>query len=86
MEYERDPMHPSPTSARRWEFDFAEEAGARSHEEVSQVLHRAGYAADFISEVLGQLPDPVDLRRDQEILARYGLSEEQLTDRMGGSP
>jgi hypothetical protein len=45
-----------------------------------------GYSDEFISEVLGQLPDPIDLHRDQQILARYGLSPERLVDRMGGSP
>ena len=58
----------------------------RDHEEVARVLRRAGYSDEFISEVLGQLPDPIDLQRDQQILARYGLSAERLMDRMGGSP
>jgi hypothetical protein len=49
-------------------------------------LRRAGYSDEFISEVLGQLPDPIDLQRDQEILARYGLDTERLMDRMGGNP
>jgi hypothetical protein len=58
----------------------------RSHKETARVLRRAGYSDEFISEVLGQLPDPIDLERDQELLARYGLSPERLMDRMGGSP
>jgi hypothetical protein len=58
----------------------------RSHEEVAQVLRRAGYSDELISEVLSQLPDPIDLQRDQQILARYGLNRERLMDRMGGSP
>ena len=58
----------------------------RSHEDAARVLRRAGYSDEFISEVLSQLPDPIDLQRDQEILARYGLSTERLMDRMGGSP
>ena len=58
----------------------------RSHEEVARVLRRAGYSDEFISEVLGQLPDPIDLQRDQQTLARYGLSPERLIDRMGASP
>jgi hypothetical protein len=86
MEDARDTMDARPTPAERWEVDVAKEASARSHEAVSQVLRRAGYAGEFIGEVLDQLPDPVDLQRDQQILARYGLSTEQLTDRMGGSP
>ena len=58
----------------------------RSHEEFARVLRRAGCSDEFISDVLSQLPDPVDLQRDQLILARYGLSPERLMDRMGGSP
>jgi hypothetical protein len=58
----------------------------RSHEEAARVLRRAGYSDEFISEVLSQLPDPIDLQRDQQILARYGLTAERLMDRRGGSP
>jgi hypothetical protein len=58
----------------------------RSHEEAARVLRRAGYSDEFIHEVLSQLPDPIDLQRDQQILARFGLSAERLMDRMGGSP
>ena len=58
----------------------------RSHEEFTRTLRRAGYSAEFIRDVLSQLPDPIDLQRDQQILARYGLSPERLMDRMGGSP
>ncbi len=49
-------------------------------------MHHAGYSDEFIREVLSQLPDPIDLERDQEVLARYGLSAERLMDRLGGSP
>ena len=65
---------------------MADRPGFRSHEEVARVLRRAGYSDELISEILGQLPDPIDLERDQQILARYGLSSERLMDRMGGSP
>ncbi len=61
------------------------DAGLRSHEELARVLRRAGYPDEFIREVQGQLPDPLDLRRDQQILARYRLSSERLMDRVGGS-
>jgi hypothetical protein len=60
--------------------------GPRSHEEAARLLRRAGYSDEFIREVLSQLPDPIDVQRDQQILARYGLSPERLMDRMGGSP
>jgi hypothetical protein len=58
----------------------------RSHEQMARVLRRAGYPDEFITEVLSQLPDPIDLERDQEILGRYGLNPERLMERMGGSP
>ncbi|MFZ0385691.1 MAG: hypothetical protein WAL22_08510 [Solirubrobacteraceae bacterium] len=65
---------------------MASDPALRSHEQAARFLRRAGYPAEFISEVLGQLSDPIDLRRDQEILARYGLDPERLTEVMGGSP
>jgi hypothetical protein len=57
----------------------------RTHQEFARVLRRAGYPDEFISEVLSQMADPIDLHRDQQILARYGLSSERLMDRLGGS-
>jgi hypothetical protein len=33
-----------------------------------------------------ELPEKIDLRRDQELLARYGMTRGQLMDRAGGSP
>ena len=62
------------------------DSGLRSHEEVVRVMRRAGYTDEFISEAVSQLPDPVDLQRDQQILVRYGLSSERLMDRLGASP
>ena len=58
----------------------------RSHEEFARVLRRAGYPDEFIRDVLSHLPDPVDLQRDGDTLARHGLSPERLMDSMGGSP
>jgi hypothetical protein len=59
---------------------------SRSHEHVLRVLRRAGYSDEFIREVLSELPDPIDLQRDEHILGRYGLSSERLMERLGGSP
>jgi len=59
---------------------------SRSHEQVSRVLRRAGYPDEFIRKVLSELPDPIDLQRDEHILERYGLSRDRLMDRLGGSP
>jgi hypothetical protein len=58
----------------------------RTHESAAEVLRRAGYSDEFIDEVLGQLPDPIDLHRDQVVLLRYGSSRERLMERTGGSP
>jgi hypothetical protein len=58
----------------------------RSHEEVAQVLRHAGYPDDFIREVLAELPDPVELERDDPILARFGLGADRLMQRLGSSP
>jgi hypothetical protein len=33
-----------------------------------------------------ELPDTIDLRKDQDLLARYGITRGQLMDRAGGSP
>ena len=61
-------------------------ARLRSHEQFRRVLRRAGYSDEYITQVLSQLLDPIDLHRDQQILARYRLSSERLMDRLGGSP
>ena len=77
-----------PTGLGSWAYAHrvASDPALRSHEQAARFLRRAGYPDEFITEVLGQLPDPIDLRRDQEILARYGLDEERLMEVMGGSP
>jgi len=58
----------------------------RSHQDAAKVLRRTGYSDEFIHEVLSQLPDPIDVERDQEILGRYGLTPERLMDRLGSGP
>ena len=65
---------------------MASNPASRSHEEARQVLRRAGYSEEFIREVLSELPDPFDLRRDDHILGRHGLSAERLMDQLGASP
>lgn len=57
------------------------DSAPRTHEEAARVFRRAGYSEDFIREVLSQLPDPFDLKRDQQILARL---EPRTTDRSYG--
>ena len=75
-------MNTPPTGTSRPSRD----SGLRSHKEMARVMRRAGYSNEFISEVLSQMRDPTDLRRDEPILVRYGLSSERLMDRLGGSP
>jgi hypothetical protein len=40
----------------------------------------------LIEEVDQVLPDRIDAIRDAQLLVRYGLTRNQLTDRLGGSP
>jgi hypothetical protein len=53
--------------------------------DLLRLLVRIG-RTDLIEEVDRALPDLVDTRRDALLLARYGLTRNQLTDRLGGSP
>jgi hypothetical protein len=53
---------------------------------VAEVLRHAGYSPEAVREMLELLADPVDFDRDAEILARYRVDRNYLTDRMGGSP
>jgi hypothetical protein len=53
---------------------------------LAEVLHHVGYPEDKVSELLGQLEDPVDFDRDAEVLDQYRVDRGILTDRMGGSP
>jgi hypothetical protein len=50
-----------------------------------RLLRRIG-RFDVLEEADRLLPDPVDTVRDAQLLARYGLTRSQLTDRLGGSP
>lgn len=65
---------------------MASQPVSRSHEEAARTLRGAGYSDEFIRELLSQLPDPIDVQRDEPIFSRYGLSPERLMDRMGASP
>jgi len=57
-----------------------------SHAEARDVMQGARYPAEVIEEVMEQLPDPIDLDRDGPVLERYGLTLDQLSDRVGASP
>ena len=56
-----------------------------SREHIIQMLRRAGLA-DVAAAAAMSLPDPVDAKALDRFCARYGLSKQSLTDRMGGSP
>jgi hypothetical protein len=56
-------------------------------QEALAMLARVG-RADLIEEAKRDLPDPIDTDRDLDLerLVQYGLTRDQLIDRMGGSP
>ena len=49
-------------------------------------VRRARYPQAVIDEIERQLPDPVDYDRDQTLLLRYGITFDELSDRLGASP
>jgi hypothetical protein len=49
-------------------------------------MRRAGYPREVVDEIDSQLPDPVDYYREQDLLARYGITLDNLVSRFGGSP
>lgn len=55
-----------------------------THTQINAMLRRIGRTAD-IPEVLSQLPDPVDIDRDSEAMARFGLFPGQLMETLGGN-
>jgi hypothetical protein len=54
--------------------------GVRSRKQLGWVLQRAGRSDGFINQVVSHLADPIDLHRDQQLLARYGWCPFQLGD------
>jgi hypothetical protein len=59
----------------------------RSHADVRATLTRVGVSAKQIDEILSSYPDPIDLNAAGPALAeKYGITQESLSDRMGGSP
>jgi hypothetical protein len=57
----------------------------RSKQEILDTLRRAG-AYGLIAGREDRLPDPVDLDRDEPLLAELGITRGLLIDLMGGSP
>jgi hypothetical protein len=60
-------------------------ATQRTRAEILHVLRNAGLF-DLAERLSPVLPDVVDLERDQELFERYGLDQDVLMNRMGGSP
>jgi hypothetical protein len=50
------------------------------------LLHRAGVNPERIVEILAHLPDPFDVDHEQPVLDRYGVTQGQLMESLGGSP
>jgi hypothetical protein len=48
-------------------------------------LRRIGYSKEA-DEALRVLPDEIELKQLQEFGDRHGISRDELTSRMGGSP
>jgi len=57
----------------------------RSKAEFLRVLRRAGLF-DVAEELEPVLPEVIDFDRDHRLLERYGLDQDVLMNRMGGSP
>jgi hypothetical protein len=56
-----------------------------SKHDVLETLRRTG-AYGLIEGREDELPDPVDIDRDERLLAGFGITRSLLSDRMGGSP
>ena len=56
-----------------------------ARQDVVDVLRRAGLR-EQAEETMRVLPDPVDRDFAAEVLQSYGVSRDELIDRMGGSP
>jgi hypothetical protein len=57
----------------------------RSKQDLLDTLRRAG-AYGLIEGHEAELPDPIDLDRDEPLLAELGITRGFLVDAMGGSP
>ena len=56
-----------------------------ARQDVVDMLRRTGLP-ELADEALRVLPDPVDLDVAAEILESFGVTRDDLIDRMGGSP
>jgi len=58
----------------------------RRKAEILAILRRAGYSEQTLQALDAELPDPVDIDRDGNLLLRHGITLDTVIDRMGGSP
>jgi hypothetical protein len=65
---------------------MSDETRMISKVDATVTLHLAGFSPERIADVLSDLPDPIDLDRDEALLARHGVTLNHLTDSRGGSP
>jgi hypothetical protein len=65
---------------------MSDERDLRPKATVLEVLHRAGVPDQTVRALNAALDDPIDLRRDGNVLLSYGITLDRLIDRMGGSP
>jgi hypothetical protein len=56
-----------------------------ARQDVVDMLRRVGLP-ELAEEALRVLPDPVDLDFAARVLQAYGITKDELIDRMGGSP
>jgi len=56
-----------------------------ARQDVVDMLRRTGLP-ELAEEALRVLPDPVDMDFAAEVLQSYGVTVDDLIDRMGGSP
>jgi hypothetical protein len=65
---------------------MSDQSDLRSKAHVIALLRRIGVPEETVTALDAVLDDPVDLVRDANLLASYGLTRDNLIDRMGGSP
>ena len=58
----------------------------RSKVKLLAVLRRIGVEPAIIDEISSKLPDSVDLDDAGTLFQKYGLTRDEITSRLGGSP
>ncbi len=57
-----------------------------SREDVLDGMRRSGVSGERLGDARLALPDPVDMRRDDALLAEFGFDRNTRVDRMSGNP